>query len=256
MGRFHRFLLIPAVSCFSFSIAASAHDLVLTKATSCEDLAFARYIASLRAPDPFRAETVAVTIEAWSPRLHEESRVLMLRRPDASGRSLYLPLESEGELTVMLDWISSYLTERDRLAALPLSSRAIIPSNYKFHYLGAIETEGAPAYGFRIVPRKKGDGLIHGEVWIDSQTGVTVAQSGYLVKTPSASIKRVEIAEDTKFDGESPVLRISHVVVETSKDGRGVLTITERRLAEGEKESEPSVPSTFRLSTQLGRPRY
>src|SRR3974377_1199695 len=119
MGRFNRLLLIPALSWCILSFAAAAHDLVLTGATSCEDLAFARYIASLRGPDPFGAETVAVTIEAWSPRLHQESRVLMLRRPDTSGRSQYLPLESEGELAATLDLISPYLMERDRLAALP-----------------------------------------------------------------------------------------------------------------------------------------
>jgi hypothetical protein len=235
------------------SIAAAAHDLVLTGATSCENLAFARYVASLRALDPFGAETVAVTIEAWSPRLHQESRLLMLRRPDASGRTQYLPLKSEGELAATLDLIGPYLMERDRLASLPSSSRAITPANYKFHYLGAIETEGAPAYGFRIVPKQKRDGLIQGQLWIDSQTGLAVAQSGYLVKTPFASIRRVEIAEDTKFDGGSPVLRISHIVLETRQDGRGLLTITERRLADA--DSAPSQPSTFRPGGPVAQAR-
>jgi hypothetical protein len=253
MGRFNRFLLIPALSWSSFSIAAAAHDLVLPAATSREDLAFARYIASLRAPDPFGAEVVAVTIEAWSPRLHQESRMLMLRRPDASGRSQYLPIKSEGELAATLDLISPYLIERDHLAGLPPSSRATTPANYKFHYLGAMETEGAPAYGFRIVPKQKRDGLIHGQLWIDSQTGLAVAQSGYLVKTPSASIQRLEIAEDTKFDGESAVLRISHIVIETRQDGRGLLTITERRLSDG--ESAPSEPSSFRPGGEIAQAR-
>jgi len=253
MGRFKRFLLIPALSWFLVSIAAAAHDLALTAGTSSGDLAFARYIASLRAPDPFGAETVAVTIEAWSPRLHQESRMLMLRRPDASGRSQYLPLETEGELASTLDLISPYLMERDRLAGLPSSSREITPANYKLRYLGAMETEGALAYGFRIVPKQKRDGLIRGQLWIDSQTGLAVARLGHLVKTPSASIRRLEIAEDTKFDGESPVLRISHIVIETRQDGRGLLTITERRVTD--KDKAPSQPSSFPSGDQLAQAR-
>jgi hypothetical protein len=151
----------------------------------------------------------------------------------------------------MLDLISPYLVERDRLAGLPPSPRVVTPTNYKFHYVGAIETEGAPAYGFRIVPKQKRDGLIQGEIWIDSQTGVAVAQSGYLVKTPSAAIKRVEIAEDTKFEAGSPAIRISHIVIETKKDGRGFLTVTERRVAD--EDGAPSQPSLFRQGGQLAK---
>jgi len=47
--------------------------------------------------------------------------------------------------------------------------------------VGAVETEGAPAYIFRIVPREKRDGLILGQLWIDSKTGMAVARTGYLV---------------------------------------------------------------------------
>jgi len=98
MGRFTRFLLIPVFGWLSFFIpaAAAAHNLTLTGATSCEDLAFAQYIASLREPDPFGTETVAVTIEAWSPCLHQESRLV---RAGAPGRpAVIFQSDHSGEL--------------------------------------------------------------------------------------------------------------------------------------------------------------
>ena len=251
MGHFSGSLLVTGSVCLSLLVPApaAAGDMTMSSAKSSEDLAFARYIASLEQPDPFGTEMVAVTIEAWSPFLHQESRVVMLRRPDPAGRTLYLPLRSEGDLGATLDLISPYLEERDRLERLPTPSRAITPANYKFRYVGAVETEGAPAYIFRIVPKEKHDGLIQGQLWIDSQTGVPVANAGYLVKTPAGFIRRIEVTQDTRFTGTSPASRISHIVMETKRAGRGLLTITERLVTED--NVAPSEPSVFHPSGPL-----
>lgn len=244
MEWFTRFTSYSAAGLLSFFVTcAAAHDVTLAGVTSGESLAFARYIASLRQPDPFtQAGTVVVTIEAWSPSLHLESRILMLRRPDTSGHSEYLVVDKDGELGATLDLILPYIEEEQHLQEVSQSSRVITPANYKFHYLGMMETEDVPVYVFDVSPRQKLDGLMRGELWIDSETGRATARTGYLVKKPSALIRRMEISQDTKFIDGLPVLRISHVVIETRHTRHGLLTIVERPLrADDSKPSEPSM---------------
>ena len=244
MGPFTRFTRYSAAGLLSlFVTCAAAHDGTLAGVPSGESLAFARYVASLGEPDPFtQAGTVLVTIDAWSASLHLESRILLLRRPDSSGHSEYLVVEKDGELAATLDLILPYIQEEQHLQEMSQSYRVITPANYKFRYLGMMETEGAPAYVFHVSPRQKLDGLMRGELWIDSETGRVTARTGYLVKKPSELIRRMEISQDTKFAGGLPVLRISHVVIGTRHTRDGLLTIVERLLpADDSKPSEPSM---------------
>jgi hypothetical protein len=191
-------------------------------------LAFARYIASIHRRDPFRESgPVAVVIEASLPGLRKQSRLLAIREINESERSEYKVLESEGDATVTQEVIASYLAEQKKIEDLPLSSVIITPANYNFRFMGDAGTAGSSAYVFRIVPKKKREGLIRGELWLDSETGLAVMQAGYFVHTSSPGIRRIEMVRDTKLQDGSPCSRTTRVAVETRRAGRGYLTITE-----------------------------
>ena len=191
-------------------------------------LAFARYIASIHRRDPFtESGPVAVVIDASLPSVHKESRLLAIRETTETERTEYKVLESDGDATVMHEVIEPYLAEQKEIDDLPLSSVIITPANYKFRFMGEAGTAAAPAFAFRIVPKKKQAGLMTGELWLDSETGLPVMQAGRFVKTGSAEIRRIEIVRDMKLQGGSPSSRITRVAVETRRSGRGYLTITE-----------------------------
>lgn len=190
-------------------------------------LALARYIASIHRRDPFRESgPIAVIIEASLPGLHKESRLLAIRDTNESERSQYKLLESQGDAMVTAEVIAPYLAGERELEDLPLSSVIVTPANYKFRFMGQGWPDGGSAVVFRIVPKKKQDGLIQGELWIDSATGIAVVQAGYFVKT-SSGIRRMDMVRDTKLKDGSPISRITRVAVETRRAGRGYLTITE-----------------------------
>jgi hypothetical protein len=77
------------------------------------------------------------------------------------------------------------------------------------------------------VPKKKRTGLIRGQLWIDSATGIAVRQEGRLVKRPSVFIRKIEVTRDTNLRDELPYTRVTHVSIETRLVGRAELTITE-----------------------------
>jgi hypothetical protein len=191
-------------------------------------LAFARYIASIHRRDPFRESgPVAVMIEASMPGLHKQSRLLAIRETNSLERSEYKVLESQGDAKVTEEVIAPYLAGEKELEDMPLSSVIVTPANYRFRFMGQVGTGASSTVVFRIVPKKRREGLIRGEIWIDSTTGVAVVQAGYFVKTFSTGIRRMEMVRDTKLRDGSPSSRITRVAVETHRGGRGYLTITE-----------------------------
>ena len=191
-------------------------------------LAFARYIASIHRRDPFtESGPVAVVIEASLPGRQKQSRLLAIRETGESERAEYKVLESDGDPRVTEEVIEPYLAQQKKIEDLPLSSVIITPANYKFRFVGEVGMDGASASVFRIVPKKKRAGLIRGEVWLDSETGLAIVQAGYFVKTASAEVRRIEIVRDTKLQHGSPYSRITRVAVETRRSGRGYLTVTE-----------------------------
>ncbi len=107
---------------------------------------------------------------------------------------------------------------------------AITVTNYRFHFRGALETNGSEVYSFGITPRKKRAGLIRGELWIDAATGALLRESGRMVRSPSIFIRRIDVVRDIRFRDGQPLARVTHLSVETRLVGRAELTITERPL--------------------------
>jgi hypothetical protein len=210
-----------------------------------ENLAFNRYLASLHDRDPFtESGPVAVTIEASLPG-RKQSRVRAIRQTNDSERSEYVVLESEGDASVTQQVIEPYLAVREQIEDLPFSSVAITPANYKFRYVGEFYTPEGSAFVFQITPKKKRSGLIRGQLWIDSVSGAAVVQAGYLVKTPRASIHRVEIVRRTKLQDGKPCSRMTRVAMQTRGAERGYLQMTEFPPAEV-TGSVPALESSVR----------
>lgn len=192
-------------------------------------LAFARYTADSQHTAPWSLETVE--IDASLPNLSKTGRLRALRRLLPFGRPEYQVIESDGDNTVKREVINRYLSEEVRAADIPASSVAITPANYRFHYKGAVESAGSTLYVFSITPRKKRQGLIKGELWLDGESGAAVRQSGYLVKRPSLFVKRIEVTRATQISNGVAESRVTHLTVDLRLVGRAELRIEERPFA-------------------------
>ena len=200
--------------------------------------------SGLTAALPWGLETIE--IEASLPKLEKHGRLRAIRRLLPAGKPEFQVIEMNGDRTVRQQVIARYLSAEVRAADLPSSAVAITPANYKFRYQGRIENGSLKAFMFHITPRRKREGLIQGELWIDAYTGVAVRQSGYLVKSPSVFVKRIDVTRETFLRDGIAEMRVTHLTVETRLVGRGELTIHERPCAAS--EACPSVAASSSVS--------
>ncbi|MBV9770952.1 MAG: hypothetical protein JOZ32_15365 [Bryobacterales bacterium] len=209
--------------------------------TTSADLAFARYISSMQERDPFRdSGPVAVEIDASLPGLYKETRFLAVREIGDSERNEYHVLQIEGDPIVAQEVIARYLLIEEQLDELPFSSVAITPANYRFRYKGEVGTGSALAYVYEVSPKRRRDGLIEGEVWIDSETGAAVLQSGRLVASPRSFNGKIEFVREIDLHDGIPVVRVTHMNIGKTQAGRGELKITEMPLKAGpETQTDP-----------------
>jgi len=185
-------------------------------------------IAALEQASPWSLETVE--IDASLTKLEQRGRLRAIRRLLPFGKPEYQVLEIAGDPSVRQQVIVRYLSSEVRAAAIPARSVAFTPANYNFRYKGSVQNGESVAYVFQITPRKKREGLIKGELWLDGNTGVIVRQSGYLVKQPSIFVKRVDVTRETALRDGIAEMRVTHLTVETRWFGRAELTIQERPL--------------------------
>ena len=213
-------------------IASQAATVTVAPSGTGQSHAFARYIESMQDRNPFtESGPTLVAIEASAPGLYKESRMMAIRQTNHSERPEYQVVRMEGDAIVMHEVVANYLKTAERIEDLPFSSVAITPANYKFRYMGEVGSGAASAYVFQIVPRRKCDGLIQGELWIDARNGQEVLLKGRLVKTPPSFAGKIEVIRDTTLLDGSPSIRVTHIILETRQIGRGELTITELPLA-------------------------
>lgn len=232
--------LLPAmllVALFAASPARGAEPMLAATAVGPE-MAFARYIARQQQTAPWNVETVE--IEASLPKLEKSGTMRAIRRLTTKGEPEYQMVDIAGDSTVKHQVIVRYLTADIHAATMPPSSVAITPANYKFHYKGAVANGGATAYIFQITPRKKREGLIKGELWLDAGTGVVVRQSGYLVKRPSVFVKRVEIDRETTLRDGVAESKVTHWAIDTRLVGRAEVTVRERPWSDAEAAPVPT----------------
>jgi hypothetical protein len=194
-------------------------------------LAFGRYLASIQERNAFtESGPIAMEIDASLPGLDKRGSMLAVRQTGASERSEYSAMKFDGDSTVKQQVIARYLAAQEQAEELPYSSTAVTPANYKFRYAGSLVTDGSAVYIFQITPKKKRAGLIRGQIWIDSATGIAVRQTGRFVKRPSVLIRRIEVARDTTLRDGLSYSRVTHIAIDIRLIGRAELTITESPL--------------------------
>jgi hypothetical protein len=223
-------IFLVALLTLALSSTAAAGGPVATMTVSVDppapSLALARYLASAADSGPWsEPNSVLMEIDASLPGLAERGQLQAIRDWAQHRTPDYQVIHIEGDAMVQQQVIARYLTVERRAAAVPASSVAVTPANYKFRY---VASSGGPAvYAFHITPRKRRPGLINGELWIDGATGLAVHEAGYLVKRPSMFIRRLKITRDVSFRGGAPYLRTTHLDVDVRFVGRAELTIIE-----------------------------
>ena len=171
-------------------------------------------------------------IEASLPKLKKSGRLLAVRRFFPERPPDYQVLEIAGDSAVNRQVIVRYISADERAAGLPPLSVALTPANYKIRYAGTVQLANRLAYAFRVIPRQKREGLINGVLWLDSETGIAVRESGYLAKSPSAFLKRINLTRENELFKDTVRERITHLSVETRLVGRAQLIIVERPASE------------------------
>ena len=154
-------------------------------------------------------------------RLRAIRRLLPLRPPD------YQVLEIAGDPTVKNQVIVRYISADEKATEISPSSVALTPANYKIHYEGAFWLGNRLTYAFRVIPRKKREGLFNGVLWLDSETSIAVRESGYLAKNPSVFVKRINLTRENELHNGAITGRITHVSIETRLVGRAQLVVVE-----------------------------
>ncbi|MBV9612904.1 MAG: hypothetical protein JO091_10550 [Acidobacteriaceae bacterium] len=207
-------------------------------------LAFARYIAFLNRRDVFtESGPVAVEIRASLPGQGAQAYWAAIRETEASERSEYDLLQLDGDQALVQKVVRPYLLVQAQAEELPLSSVLITPANYRFRYAGSRYRSGALAYVFQISPRKNDAGLIKGQLWIDSETGVPLRETGYYVKKPSGLLRRIYVTRDLNLFRGTPYERITYAVIDIPRPiRRAELIVAERPLKAEAGNDHPNWP--------------
>jgi hypothetical protein len=172
----------------------------------------------------------AIEIHASLPRLAKTGHLEAIRGtvgPDGAG---YQIIRLTGDGAVKDQVIARYLNAQQRASQMAPSSVAVTPANYRFAYKGIVDDGEWLAYVFRMTPRKRRDGLIKGELWLDIGTGLPIRRSGYFVKNPSLWIRRIAVTQEDSLRDGRVESRLTHVSVDTRLVGRAELVVAERPL--------------------------
>jgi hypothetical protein len=150
-----------------------------------------RFIVSQGEAVGWPVETI--DIEASRPTLEKTGRLRAIRRLFSAGHPEYKVLEITGDATVKNQVTARYISDDQKAATFATSSVALTPTNYTIRYSGSLRLGDRLTYAYRMVPHKKREGLINGALWLDSETGIAVRESGYLAKSPSIFVKRINL---------------------------------------------------------------
>jgi hypothetical protein len=191
------------------------------------DAIVAQYCAATRSQDQsMQGSSMDVEIAASLPKLQKHGKLTALRRVSAFGRITYEKLRFEGDGTVKKQIINRYLAAEAEAQEDPSLTIALTPENYNFKYKGKIELEGRETHLFDVSPKRKRQGVFRGQLWIDAATYLRVQEAGYLVKSPSAMLKKVAFVRKYEIHGGISVPRQEQSVVDTRLGvGRAEMTI-------------------------------
>jgi hypothetical protein len=174
--------------------------------------------------EALRGAQMEVDIEANLPKLSKRGTLRALRHISKIGQITYKALGFSGDNTVKNEVITRYLAAETE--GRNDGSMAISPQNYRFKYKGRRVQDGRLVDMLEISPRKKAIGLFKGELWVDSETGMPMRESGEFVKTPSVFLKKIAFVR--AYELHDGVAFPSHIesTVDTRVIGRAELAIS------------------------------
>jgi hypothetical protein len=199
-------------------------------ATSSSDASSAvleRYSANLAGNGGLYQRTAAVEIDASLPRFEKQARVEAIRRWN-DGKRQYQFVTVEGDSFIRHEMIARYFAIDSEGGPV---ATAITKANYKFRFVGTKETGDITVSVFQITPRKKRQGRIAGELWIDNATGLVTHLAGRVVKSPSLLLRRVDISQEMQNRDGVTFARETHLQLNTRFAGRADVTIREHTYA-------------------------
>ena len=142
------------------------------------------------------------------------------------------------------------VTSKDK-GSSPISS-----DNYSFNYIGEVTLDGQPCYLLGLKPKRTGNDLISGQIWVDKHSFLIREIEGELKKTPSWWLKSVHI-KLVFADLQGIWVQKS---MEATADVRivGAHTLTSRILDYRRESEVASIPLVggFKLTTPSGRPSH
>ena len=193
-------------------------------APTATDLIVENYCAATRRQEQaMTGASMEVEISGSIPKLKKQGRLHALRHITALGRITYDALRFQGDDTVKRNVIAKYLQAEEQSQQDP--SMAVTPANYNFKYKGKSQLNGRDAHVFLVSPKKKRQGLYKGELWIDAETSLRVQESGYMVKTPSIVLRKIQFTRSYEIRDGISVPRQLQSVCDTWLVGKAELTI-------------------------------
>jgi hypothetical protein len=208
---------------------------VLTAEDQAEIPIVMKYLdATLAQQEALRGAEMEVDIDAAIPKLKKHATLRALRQISRLGQITYKALGFSGDSTVRKEVIVRYLAAESE--GRENGTIAINPANYKFKYKGTLDMDGRQLQVLQLTPKKKIVGLFKGELWIDSDTGMPLRESGQFVKNPSVFLKKIAFVRDYELrDGIAVPKRIESTV-ETRIIGRAEIQISFSNFAKPDQE--------------------
>ena len=146
-----------------------------------------------------RKETLVslVKIQASIPNLSKVGEMVAEKYLAPNGHISYEMKSYVGDTTIKKDVIGRYLSSEQEASEAP--TIGINPKNYRFKFKRRDRIEERAAVVFELNPRTNAIGLFKGELWLDEDSGLTLRETGRLVKNPSVIFKTLDFTRDYSF---------------------------------------------------------
>jgi hypothetical protein len=205
-------LLTILISASAFAVAPETHSELI-----CRYLNAARQQAVSE-----RGADMEVTIDAKLRKLNRQATLRALRSVSPTGKISYQTLEASGDGMVRREVIGRYLAAESQTSEM--NGVAVTPTHYKFRFSRTVETLGRRIQVFQLSPTLSRLGLFKGELWLDSQSGLPVHESGQFVKTP-VFVKHIKFVRDYQIQDGIAIPDHITSIVDTRLMGRAELNI-------------------------------
>ena len=149
------------------------------------------------------------------PKMEKSATLDAKRHVNKAGVIEYDTTDRQGDVTIQKYLIATFINGEMENSGKDTSKIAVTRDNYKFKYKGRREKDGRPVFVFEINPRKNREGLFKGEIWLDSDTGLTVREAGRFVKSPSVFLKKVYFAREYTIRDGFAVPKLIQTAIET-----------------------------------------